>query len=32
MKEKNQMNWDSLIKCFLEKNNQINLSAIRDPE
>ena len=26
------MNWDKLIKCFLEKNSQINLSAIRDPE
>ena len=25
-------NWDSLIKAFLEKNKQINLSAIRDEE
>ena len=25
-------NWDSLIKAFLEKNKQINLSAIRDED
>lgn len=25
-------NWDNLIQLFLEKNKQINLSAIRDPE
>lgn len=26
------MNWDKLVKIFLEKNSQINLSAIRDEE
>jgi 16S rRNA G527 N7-methylase RsmG len=26
------IDWDSLIHAFLEKNKQINLSAIRDEE
>jgi 16S rRNA G527 N7-methylase RsmG len=26
------MNWDKLIEIFLEKNKQINLSAIRDAD
>ena len=29
---KQMMDWNKLIHAFLEKNKQINLSAIRDEE